>query len=149
MRSLLRFLLFVLTPVAIAAPDFDPDPKDSKYRALLVLCAHSVDAGNAPPTGFDCGELVAYVFQRAWGLALPPQVDQQAKLGKRVSRHALELGDLVFYNTEKPFSHVGIYIGDRHFTHAPKRGQPIRFESMDHPYWAARFSGARRVNPPV
>lgn len=150
MRSLLRFLLFVLTPVAIAAPDPDPESKDdAKYRALLALRAPSTAGGDTPRAGFDCGGLVAHVFERAWGIALPRRVDAQAKLGKRVSRHALEPGDLLFYNTRNsPFSHVGIYIGDGRFVHAPKRGQRIRAESVDNPYWSARFNGARRLAPP-
>jgi len=153
MRSLLRLLLFVLTPVAMAAPDLDPDkedPKAAKYRALLALCAHPTAGGNRPRASFDCDGLVAYVFKRAWGVALPRRADQQAKLGKRVSRHALEPGDLVFYNTrDRPFSHVGIYIGQDRFVHAPRRGQQIRVDRLDHPYWAARFDGARRLAPPA
>ena len=135
MRSLLRLLLIALSPVAVAAPEPDPDRLKNVHIAR---------------TGFDCGGLVAYVFERAWGLKLPRRPEQQAKFGKRVSRHALEPGDLLFYNTRtRAFSYVGIYIGDGRFIHAPRRGQPIRAESTDHPYWAARFSGARRLAPPT
>lgn len=150
MRSLLKFLLFVLTPVAIAAPDPDPESKDDpKYRALLALRAQPTAGGTRPRTSFDCDGLVAHVFERAWGVALPRRADQQAKLGKRVSRQALQPGDLLFYNTRnRPFSHVGIYIGADRFVHAPRRGQQIRVENIDHPYWAARFNGARRLAPP-
>jgi cell wall-associated NlpC family hydrolase len=144
-------LLIALTPVAVAAPESDPDGlEDPKHRGLLGLAAHSKHGGHITRTGFDCGGLVAYVFGRAWGLTLPSRPEQQAKLGKRVSRHALEPGDLLFYNTRnRAFSHVAIYIGDGRFIHAPRRGQPIRAASLDHPYWAARFSGARRLAPPA
>ena len=142
-------LLFALTPIAIAAPE--PEPlEDPKYHALLALGAHYKYGGGPPRTGFDCSGLVAHVFERAWGLRLPRRADQQAKLGKPISRHALEPGDLVFYNTRNsPFSHVGIYIGDGRFIHAPRRGRQIRAESVDNPYWAARFSAARRLAPPA
>jgi len=149
-RSFLKMLLVAMTPFAIAAPESDPDPEDPRSHALLALGSHYKYGGNTPRSGFDCSGLVAHVFERAWGLALPRRVEQQAKLGKRVSRHALEPGDLLFYNTRNsPFSHVGIYIGDGRFVHAPRRGQRVRAESVDNPYWAVRFNGARRLAPPV
>jgi len=157
MGSLFRALLLVLAPLGIATPECDPealdDQKQQKQHALLSLHPQSPHFDGDPPlprTGFDCAGLVAHVFKRAWKLSLPRRVDQQAKLGKPVSRHALRPGDLVFYNTHNSaFSHVGIYLGDDRFVHAPRRGQPIRVERVDHPYWAARFSGARRLAPPV
>ena len=148
MRPLLKMLLIVLAPFAVGAPD--PDPDDPKRRVLLALGPHYKYGAHTSRTAFDCSGLVAHIFERAWGLTLPRRVEQQAKLGKRVSRHALEPGDLLFYNTRnKPFSHVGIYIGDDRFVHAPRKGQRVRAESVDNPYWAVRFSGARRLYPPA
>src|SRR6266850_2406674 len=49
----------------------------------------------------------------------------------------------------RPYSHVGIYLGDGNFVHAPRRGQRVRVESINSPYWRARFNGARRLDPPV
>jgi hypothetical protein len=58
----------------------------------------------------------------------------------------LQPGDLVFFNTlKRTFSHVGIYVGDDKFIHAPKPGGEIRVESLDVNYWAKRFTGARRA----
>jgi cell wall-associated NlpC family hydrolase len=143
-------LLLALTPVAVAAPDPDPDTlQDSKVRGMFAQRG-GPRYRRTPRMGFDCGGLVAHVFERAWAISLPRRPEQLAKLGKRVSRHVLEVGDLLFYNTRnQPFSHVGIYVGDGRFIHAPKRGLLIRAESMDHPYWAARFNGARRLPPPA
>jgi cell wall-associated NlpC family hydrolase len=89
------------------------------------------------------------VFERAWGLSLPRSTAQQRSVGHAVKRVQLEPGDLVFYNTRnRPFSHVGIYLGDGIFVHAPRRGQKVRLENIDNPYWRARFNGARRLDPP-
>lgn len=61
-------------------------------------------------------------------------------------RAAMIPGDLVFYNTlGKPFSHVGIYLGEGEFIHAPRKGEVVQRASMHDPYWRARFKGARRV----
>lgn len=105
--------------------------------------------GRSPETGFDCSGLVLHVFERAWGIALPPGTDALRKVGKTVKRRDLAPGDLVFYNTRnRPFSHVGIYLGDGRFLHAPRPGARVRVESVDTGYWRARFNGARRLDPP-
>ena len=58
----------------------------------------------------------------------------------------LKPGDLVFFNTmRRTFSHVGIYLGDNHFLHAPRTGAEVRVENMDNSYWMARYNGARRI----
>jgi cell wall-associated NlpC family hydrolase len=63
-----------------------------------------------------------------------------------VQRADLRPGDLVFFNTlRRTFSHVGIYIGDNRFVHAPRSGKLIRTESLNFAYWSDRFTGARRV----
>jgi cell wall-associated NlpC family hydrolase len=62
----------------------------------------------------------------------------------------LEPGDLVFYNTrDRPYSHVGIYLGEGRFLHAPRPGAKVRVESVMTPYWRQRFDGARRLDPPT
>jgi cell wall-associated NlpC family hydrolase len=61
----------------------------------------------------------------------------------------LKPGDLVFYNTRnRPFSHVGIYVGDGRFIHAPKPGASVRVERMSVGYWSKRYQGARRIALP-
>ncbi len=133
----------------LASPD--PEALDSpRFHALLALGAHYRYGGRSPETGFDCSGLVAHVFERAWGLLLPRQSKNQASVGEPVGRlQDLQPGDLVFYNTRRsPYSHVGIYVGDRRFVHAPRPGQRVRAESVDNPYWRARFNGARRLAPP-
>jgi cell wall-associated NlpC family hydrolase len=69
-----------------------------------------------------------------------------ARLGDKIGRHDLKPGDLVFFNTmRRTFSHVGIYLGDDKFVHAPARGGKVRVESISDRYWSQRFNGARRL----
>lgn len=103
--------------------------------------------GTSPETGFDCSGFVRYVFSQATNLALPPTARAISQLGKTVNKDELQPGDLVFFNTLKSaFSHVGIYIGDNKFVHAPRSGAAVRVESMQTGYWAKRFNGAQRLD---
>jgi cell wall-associated NlpC family hydrolase len=149
-RVLLVFLIGLAPRITAASPD--PEALDNpKYYALLALGAHYRYGGRSPETGFDCSGLVAHVFERAWGVLLPHSAQEQATVGQPIRMIIdLEPGDLVFYNTRNsPYSHVGIYVGDRRFIHAPRAGQRVRAESVDSPYWKARFTGARRLAPPI
>ncbi|MCW5660570.1 MAG: C40 family peptidase [Burkholderiaceae bacterium] len=120
--------------VVIAALNF----LDRPYR----LGGQSVD------TGFDCSGFTRHLFGQTLGINLPRRVDDQAhdRSLSRVSRNALRAGDLVFFNTlRRPFSHVGIYVGDGRFIHAPRSGARVRLERLDSDYWGRRFTGARRA----
>jgi cell wall-associated NlpC family hydrolase len=89
---------------------------------------------------------VAHVFLEAYGLRLPRNTAGQSVAGATVDGALLEAGDLVFFNTlNKPYSHVGIYLGDGRFVHAPKSGTRVRVERIDGAYWGKRFDGARRI----
>lgn len=154
MRHKLLFLgLFVIglsQGAVFASPD--PEALDSpRFHALLALGMPYRYGGRSPETGFDCSGLVAYIFERAWGVALPGNARTQATLGKPIRKlRELQPGDLVFYNTRnRPYSHVGIYVGDGRFIHAPRPGQRVRAESIETPYWRSRFNGARRLAPPI
>jgi cell wall-associated NlpC family hydrolase len=107
--------------------------------------------GDSPETGFDCSGLVTHVFERAWGLPLPRVTDEQRKVGRPIKlMRDLEPGDLVFYNTRnRPYSHVGIYVGEGRFIHAPRAGAAVRVESVRTSYWRRRFNGGRRLDPPT
>jgi len=107
-----------------------------------------VFGGRTPETGFDCSGLVRYVFDRVTGRSLPYTSYEMASLGTQVSSSDLQPGDLVFYNTRgRRNSHVGIYIGDGKFIHAPRSGTEVRIEDMRQAYWDRRFTGARRAEP--
>ncbi|BAL96606.1 C40 family peptidase [Rubrivivax gelatinosus] len=105
--------------------------------------------GNSAEEGFDCSGFTRHVFESSLGMVLPRRADQQAKDGAltKVSRDELKPGDLVFFNTmRRAFSHVGIYIGDGKFIHAPRTGSEVRIEDMRQSYWMKRFNGARRAD---
>jgi cell wall-associated NlpC family hydrolase len=71
-------------------------------------------------------------------------------VGNPVRLKELQPGDLVFYNTRnRPYSHVGIYLGEGRFVHAPRAGARVRVENAYTPYWRSRFNGARRLDPPT
>lgn len=120
---------------------------------LLALMALGVDyrnGGRSTATGFDCSGLVAHVFEEAYGIRLPRTVAAQSEAGLAIAANELEPGDLVFYDTlGRPYSHVGIYIGDGKFVHAPKSGTSVRVESLRSTYWTKRFNGARRIEPSI
>ncbi|MFT4241130.1 MAG: C40 family peptidase [Acidovorax sp.] len=102
--------------------------------------------GSSVETGFDCSGFVRTIYEQTVGLLLPRRADQQAAATQVIDKKELQPGDLVFFNTmRRNFSHVGIYVGDNKFIHAPRSGAQVRVEDMDVGYWARRFNGARRV----
>jgi len=102
--------------------------------------------GNSAENGLDCSGLVKSVYAQTLGMILPRRADQQAAATQKIDKNELQPGDLVFFNTmRRAFSHVGIYIGEGQFVHAPKPGASVRVDSMAQSYWTRRFDGARRV----
>ncbi|MBP9148569.1 MAG: C40 family peptidase [Rhodoferax sp.] len=102
--------------------------------------------GTSTEDGLDCSGLVKTVYAQTLGLILPRRADQQAAATQKIDKTELQPGDLVFFNTmRRAFSHVGIYIGDGQFVHAPKPGSSVRVDNMTQSYWTRRFDGARRV----
>jgi len=145
-------LLALVTPAAGQGRMSDvPDYRLlAAHEALFKVGTRYHYGGSSPDTGFDCSGLVAYVFERAWGIVVPRSTEAQRNAGRAVKRAELQPGDLVFYDTRnRPFSHVGIYLGEGNFVHAPRPGHKVRVESIDKPYWRARFNGARRLDPPT
>ena len=108
--------------------------------------------GSSAEQGFDCSGFTRSVFEHSIGLMLPRRADQQAQQSGllKVQKDDLKPGDLVFFNTlRRAFSHVGIYVGEGRFIHAPRAGSEVRIEDMRQAYWARRFNGARRVDAPA
>jgi cell wall-associated NlpC family hydrolase len=105
--------------------------------------------GASDDRGFDCSGFTRHVFEAGIGMVLPRRVDEQAGASGlvAVARDELRPGDLVFFNTlQRTFSHVGIYIGEGRFIHAPRAGGAVRVEDMRFAYWSQRFTGARRAS---
>lgn len=114
--------------------------------ALSLTGVKYAYGGKSPETGFDCSGFVRYVFQQAANLTLPHGARAISQLGQTIPVEQMQPGDLVFFNTLKSaFSHVGIYLGDGRFIHAPSSGGGIHVVNMNDNYWAQRFNGARRL----
>jgi cell wall-associated NlpC family hydrolase len=102
--------------------------------------------GNTPQSGLDCSGFVRYVFNDTFGFLLPRKSAQMSKVGLEIGKEELRPGDLVFFNTMRhAFSHVGIYVGNNKFIHAPSKGKSIRVDDMTKVYWEKRYNGARRL----
>jgi len=115
-------------------------------RALSLIGTPYRWGGNTPEGGFDCSGLVNYVFADMLDLRLPRTSRELAAWqGPRIARAQLATADLVFFGSGGQVSHVGIYIGDGRFVHAPSSGGTVRVERLDERYWTSRYSGARRV----
>ena len=134
MRLTLIAILCCLT--GCAAPGFmrsGPEPVDVTHAspqaqevifyALAQIGVPYRYGGASPAAGFDCSGLVQYVFGRATGVSLPRNTLDISRAGSRIARNELQPGDLVFFNTlRRPYSHVGIYVGEQRFIHAPSTG---------------------------
>lgn len=100
--------------------------------------------GKNPEAGLDCSGMVSYIYEQALGLEVKGSAADIARRGKSVSRSDLRPGDLVFFNTlNRPFSHVGIYLGDERFVHAPSSNGRVRIDRLSDRYYAQRFEAAR------
>lgn len=116
-------------------------------NALSYIGVRYRYGGNTPERGFDCSGLVRWVYNRTWGVMLPRRASEIASVGTNIPKDQLKPGDLVFFNTlRRTFSHVGIYLGDGQFLHAPRSGGKVRVEKLDEAYWAKRWNGARRLD---
>lgn len=149
MRCNYLFLGVLILSGCVSAPQPSPRSPEAVFQALAVAGVPYKRGGDSPETGFDCSGLVAYVYWQGAGLALPRNTFDLSRLGEPVERTALRPGDLVFYNTQRrEYSHVGIYLGEERFIHAPSSGGEVRVESLRAGYWSRRYNGARRVIAP-
>jgi cell wall-associated NlpC family hydrolase len=101
--------------------------------------------GGSTPAGFDCSGLVQFSYRQA-GVSIPRSTDDQLRATSRIRMSALRRGDLLFFDEEgKKKSHVGIYLGDGRFVHAPSSGKHVRTDRLDAAYWKKHLSEARRI----
>ena len=120
--------------------------QDLTSAALDLIGIRYKWGGSTPETGLDCSGLVRFVFQQVTGVMLPRTARDMSRLGAQVAPSELQPGDLVFFNTQRlAFSHVGIYLGDNRFIHAPRRGHEVEVATLDSNFWHNRFNGARRL----
>ncbi len=127
-------------------PTRQPQGSEIVVQGLSFLDIPYRYGGVSRKSGLDCSALVQKVFLEAIGLKLPRTTRAQSRTGEKIARKDLKPGDLVFFNTRRrAYSHVGIYVGDGHFLHAPSKGGKVRVERLNVRYWSKRFNGGRRV----
>jgi peptidoglycan endopeptidase LytE len=151
-------------PGAVAPPAVATSTSDAANLATSVqrlvdtaLAMRGVQyrsGGEDPSTGFDCSGLVHYVFSDQ-GIEVPRTVREQFAYGRKIGDKEIQPGDLLFFSTEsRGATHVGIAIdaanapgvaAGRLFIHAPGESGVVRIETLEMPYWRARFVGARRL----
>jgi cell wall-associated NlpC family hydrolase len=162
-RGLTAALVAILLAACASAPPLHTRPGANSQYGLSHLQAEGAGSeillytmglldvsyqfgGSNPEAGLDCSGLVSYIYLNAVGVRLPHNAAQIAGLARPINTDALRVGDLVFFNTmNRPFSHIGIYIGDGKFVHAPHTNSAIRVDRLDNRYFAAHFEGARSL----
>ena len=156
MKKLMPLFVLALCTACSTAPPRNPPPaydnaiddgarNDMAFYALSLAGTPYRYGGESPRSGFDCSGFVRYVFRHSLGVELPRTVEQMSQVGTPVPRSQLRPGDLVFYDTGRhTYSHVGIYLGDNRFVHAPNNGKAVEVNRMTS-YWQDHYRGARRI----
>ena len=120
---------------------------DVLFQAISLVGTPYRYGGNTPDSGFDCSGLVDFVFRDAAGLDLPRSTQELINFrAPEIDRSDLQPGDLVFFSPEGGrVSHVGIYVGEGRFVHAPSQGGTVRLDGLENEYWRRAYRGAKRV----
>lgn len=139
------------------APPVETATPKTSLRDAIVQAAHAqigkpyVYGGGDPSRGFDCSGLVHWVFS-GQGIELPRTAEEQIGAGQKVTPQELLPADLVFFDTGEIWEsessskvHVGLFIGEETFIHAPSQGKRVRTDLLTNPFWSQRFTAARRV----
>jgi cell wall-associated NlpC family hydrolase len=115
-------------------------------RAIGLVGTPYRYGGNTPEGGFDCSGLINYVYRDMLDLRLPRTSRALAGwVGPKIPADRLTAADLVFFGSGGDVSHVGIYVGEGRFVHAPSTGGTVRLDRLDGPYWRDHYAGAKRV----
>lgn len=148
-----RWILFVAIILAsgcASVPDIKPV---QTRRSPVISYALSLQGipyrygKESPNEGFDCSGFVQHVYKHH-GIALPRTTKEMAQTLPKIAKSNLQSGDLLFFNVNgKPFSHVGIYVDNNDFVHAPsRRTGKVLVSSLNNRYWSKRLIGIRRPN---
>lgn len=124
--------------------DISPAGLEVSLYALGLIDTGYRFGGKNPEAGLDCSGMVSYVYNKAAGVKVSGSAADIARKGRQIARDDLRPGDLVFFNTRNaPFSHVGVYIGDNRFVHAPSSSGRVRIDQLNASYYAQRYETAR------
>lgn len=122
-----------------------PAAKDVLFAAIGLVGTPYRYGGNTPQGGFDCSGLVGYVYRNSAGVNLPRTTAEIAKVrGSNVGWGELISGDLVLFGRGR-VDHIGIYVGEGRFVHAPSSGGTVRLDRLTDRYWRDRFRGGKRL----
>ncbi len=146
----LFLLLFFLS--GCGSKPYRPALHQKVDRAEVIHAARSMlgkpyrYGGTSPSEGFDCSGLVQYAHKQA-GILVPRTTGELYRSALHIPLNALQPGDLVFFHTQgrRYVSHVGIYLGNKRFIHAPSSGKRVSIASLKDSYWKKRFTGAGRL----
>lgn len=127
------------------APDGSHRPAAQAVDLATGLIGVPYRWGGATPDGFDCSGLVYYTFRKA-GVPVPRTSQEQYRAARPVQIESAAPGDLVFFGRRGRISHVGIYLGDERFIHAPESGRTVTVAHLADGYYRARFAGAGRID---
>ena len=142
-----RAIAAAVTPRQPASSAQSSDNADELISSAMGLLGVAYRyGGTSASTGFDCSGFMQHIFKRSMGVNLPRTSAAQAQMGVGVSRSELQPGDMVFFRTVRGrISHVGLFIGNNRFIHAPRTGKRIEITSLSNKYWNRKYAFGRRV----
>lgn len=131
-------------PVRISHIDRTQGSQELMLHSMGLVGTPYRWGGSSTATGFDCSGMIQFVYKNALGVSLPRTARDMAAASRKISDNQLKAGDLVFFNTggSSQYSHVGLYIGNGEFIHAPSSGKTIKTEKLSSPYYAKHYLGA-------
>lgn len=132
-------------PAARVEPAAVPSRGEAVARlAMSMVGTHYRYGGSDPAEGFDCSGLVHYAYARA-GRDVPRTSRDQFRAARKISLREAAAGDVMFFQDEEKLSHVGIYVGEGMFVHAPRRGERVSVASIDTPYYQQHLVAVGRL----
>ncbi len=144
---LLLFMMAALAACGSSPPSANSSARSPGERAAAVALDQvgiRYRYGGSGPQGFDCSGLVHYAYGEA-GVVVPRTTGQLWAAAADVDRGDLRAGDLLFFRIEGKMSHVGMYLGERRFVHAPQSGRRVSVASLDAPFYRKALLRAGRV----
>ena len=146
-RILLLFVLLALAACG-SGPSVPDRPVRSPGERAAAVALDQVGVryryGGSGPQGFDCSGLVHYAYGQA-GVSVPRTTGQLWAAAADVDRSDLRAGDILFFRIEGKMSHVGMYLGERRFVHAPQSGRRVSVASLDAPFYRKALLRAGRI----